>query len=105
MFLDDGIADGKPESGTRRLGREIRIEDFCAQFLGDARSPIGNRDLDVTPARQRRAGVLLENNVARANPNRPPMRHGFPRVEYERIDYLLDLAGIDFRLPEIDRNV
>src|SRR5947207_1142223 len=105
MFLDDGITDREAQSVASRLGREIRIEDFGAQLLGDARAAIGNRDLDVTAARQRRARVLYEYSVARANSNGASLRHGFSCVKHQRIDHLLDLARVDFRLPEIDRDV
>ena len=33
------------------------------------------------------------------------MRHRLARIEHQRVHHLLDLAGVHFRFPEIDRDV
>ena len=105
MFLDDRITDGETESGAGRLRREIRVEDFCPQFLPNTGAAIANRHLDVTARRQGRVRVFLEDNVPCPNADRAALRHRLPGVKHQRVDDLLDLPRIDFHSPEINRDV
>ena len=47
MGLDEAPTDRQPEPGPRRLGREVGVEQLLAQLLGDARTIVADRDLDL----------------------------------------------------------
>ena len=105
VFFHDRVADGQSKTSARSLGREIRIENSCLQILGNTGAAVGNGNLQVTARRQNGISIVFDNHIPRPDPDRSTRRHRFARIEHESIYDLLDLARIDFCLPEVDRDV
>src|ERR1700674_644896 len=105
VFFHDRITDRQAQPSAGRFRGEIWIENLRPQLVGNSRTAIRDRDLDVMSGRKNRAGIIFEHDVARADADRPAVRHRFARVQHQRVDHLLDLTGVDFRFPKIDRDI
>src|ERR1700686_1764081 len=105
VLLHDRVTDRKSKARAGWLRREVRIENLRPQLIGNSGTAIRDRYLDVMPSRKNRTGTFFENDIARADADRPSVRHCFARVQYQRVDHLLDLTGVDFRFPKINRDV
>src|SRR4029077_11953912 len=101
MLADDRVTDGETQTARGRFGREVGIENFSDQIRRHTRAVIGDGDLDVAPGREREAARRVDQNIFGADLDAAAVRHRFPRVEHEGVDYLLDLVGIDLRFSEM----
>src|SRR5437764_12910801 len=105
VFSHDGIADGQTETGRGRFRREVGIEDFWRYLLRYTAATIGDRDFHVVARAQKCLRLGLDFYILRRNANDTAVRHGFPRVDHERVDHLFYLAGIDVRFPKLMWNL